>query len=248
MVAFTCGRCPTAAAMRSALRSWSRRRQPAAKPRRGSNTVSSVSPSRVICAASSSAARDRRRSGQSMMSSGRRDSPRRLQSCSRAAASSGSTAKCTARRWSGDKRPGVLDGPGRGQVHAVDQHHHHVVAQHRRLARLGGTRLELLVLLDVLPVQAQQDHDAERHEDDDDPGPLGELGHDEDEEHHERQHRGGAVDDDTAPPVRLTMGQVELHHPRPGHGEPGEHPDGVEGDQAVELRPGDEQDGDRHRR
>ena len=36
----------------------------------------------------------------------------------------------------GRQGAGVLDGPGRGQVHPVDEHHHHVVAQHRGLARL----------------------------------------------------------------------------------------------------------------
>ena len=53
----------------------------------------------------------------------------------------------------GRQRARVLDGPGRGQVHPVDEHHHDVATQHRGLARLGRPGLELLVLLDVLAVQ-----------------------------------------------------------------------------------------------
>ena len=47
-----------------------------------------------------------------------------------------------------------------------------------------------------------------------------------------------------ASPVGLAVGEVVLHHARPRHGEPGEHADGVERDEAVDVGPGDEQEGD----
>ena len=97
IVAFTWARCPTAAAIRSALRSCSSRRQPPVNPRRGSRIVTSVAPSAPLLRRSSSAARASRRSGHSMMSSGNRDNPSRLQSASRSRASFGSTAKWTTR-------------------------------------------------------------------------------------------------------------------------------------------------------
>ena len=40
--------------------------------------------------------------------------------------------------------------------------------------------------------------------------------------------------------------EVVLHHARPGHGEAGEHTDGVERHQTVDLGPGGQQQGDGH--
>ena len=120
---------------------------PEAKARRGRSTVHSVSPSPTASATSSTAARPRRRSGHSTMSSG--SGPARAGATPPRGRASAwlSMSKCTARRSSGVRVPGVLDGPGRRHVEAVDQHHDHVAAQDRRLGRLGRARLELLGLL-----------------------------------------------------------------------------------------------------
>ena len=56
----------------------------------------------------------------------------------------------------GGQGPGVLDGPGRGQVEPVDQHDDDVAAQDRGLAGPGRPHLELLCLVDVLAVQADE--------------------------------------------------------------------------------------------
>ena len=55
----------------------------------------------------------------------------------------------------GVQGPGVLEGPGRGHVQPVDQHDHGVAVEHRGLGRLGRPHLELLLLVDVLAVQAR---------------------------------------------------------------------------------------------
>ena len=181
-----------------------------------------------------------------MMSSGSRDSPSRLQSAFQRRRLDGVDGEVDGPQLVGREGAGVLDGPGRGQVHAVDE-----APPRRGAAAPGprsawGARLQLLVLLDVLPVQAQEDEHAEGQQDDDDPGALGELGHGEDESTMDDNTAGRAVDGDPPPPMGLAVGEVVLHHARPGHGEPGEHADGVERDEAVDLGPGDKQQGDRH--
>ena len=65
------------------------------------------------------------------------------------------------------------------------------------------------------------------------------LVHGDDDQHDEGQDRGRAVDAQSAAPVVLPVGPVVLGHPGPGHGEAGEHADGVEGDELVDLGPGD---------
>jgi hypothetical protein len=76
----------------------------------------------------------------------------------------------------GGERAGVLDGPGRGQVEAVDEHQDHVAAQDRGGGGRGHVGLEVVRLADVLAVEPQEDHDEQRQDDEDRPRPVGELG------------------------------------------------------------------------
>ena len=155
------------------------------------------------------------------------------------AGASVSMSKCTARRSSGCECAGVLDGPGGRQVEAVDQHDHHVAAQHRglppppprpsssmlapppRTGGAGGSGRSTPSGRTTTMTQAPSVNLA-----------TAKMS----TTTNERKHRGEAVDgQDAAPPVALPVGQVVLDHARPGHGEAGEHADGVEGDQAVDL-------------
>ena len=55
----------------------------------------------------------------------------------------------------GMQGPGVLEGPGGGHVQPVDQHDHRVAVEHRGLGGLGRPLFELLLLVDVLAVEAR---------------------------------------------------------------------------------------------
>ncbi len=85
----------------------------------------------------------------------------------------------------------------------------------------------------------------ERAEHDHHPGPLGELGDGEDEDDDGGEEGGEAVDQPRCGASGRPCGSRWcLTMPGPGHGEAGEHPDGVEGHQAVDLGPGDQDQGD----
>jgi hypothetical protein len=139
----------------------------------------------------------------------------------------------------GVERAGVLERPGRGHVQPVDQHDHRVPGEHGRLGGLGRPLFELALLVGVLTVEGQEPEHAEGEDHQDHPGALAELGHGDDDQHDEREHRGRPVDGQAALPVVLPVGPVVLGHARPGHGEAGEHADGVEGDELVDLGVGD---------
>ena len=72
----------------------------------------------------------------------------------------------------GVERPGVLQGPRRGHVQTVDQHHDDVPVEHPRRRRLGRALFELVLLVRVLAMEPQENEHAERQDDQDDPGPL----------------------------------------------------------------------------
>ena len=97
----------------------------------------------------------------------------------------------------------------------------------------------------VLAVQPQQDDDEDREHDEDHPRAVGELGDGDDEGDDARQRGADAVDHETPPPARLAQPEVVLGHPRLGQREPGEHTDGVEGDERGHLGAGG--DHERHR-
>ena len=166
-----------------------------------------------------------------------------------AAASTGSTAKCTARRWSGDSVRAYCT------ARAVARSIRSTSTTTTWWRSTGASHAwpapasSCLVLLDVLPVQAQQDACTPRGmSTTTTQAPSVNLVTAKMSRTTNDNTAAVPLMADAAPPVRLAVGQVELHHPRPGHGEAGEHADGVEGDQAVELGLGDEQHGDRHRR
>ena len=132
----------------------------------------------------------------------------------------------------GRQRACVLDGPRRGQVDPVHQHHHDVPAQDLGLAGLDGRPLlEHGVLGAVLAVHRDQGVDEERHHHDDHPGTLGEFGHGEDDDDDGADDGGEAVDDHPLAPVLVAVAPVVGHHAGPGHGEAGEDADGVHRDE-----------------
>ena len=96
----------------------------------------------------------------------------------------------------GREAAGVLDGAGRGGVEPVDEHEHDVAAHDRRGGGGGHLVLELDGLALVLPVQAEQQHDQHREDDQDHPRALGELRDRHDEQHDERQGAADALDHD----------------------------------------------------
>ena len=103
----------------------------------------------------------------------------------------------------GHERAGVLDGPGGGQVEAVDEHEHDVAPEDGRGDGLGHVVLELVGLGLVLAGQPHEEHDHQRDEGHDDPGAMGELGDGDDDVDHQGHHRADTVDDQTATPARL---------------------------------------------
>ena len=104
--------------------------------------------------------------------------------------------------------------------------------------------LELLGFGLVLAVQADEERDHDRHEHDDDPRAVGELGDGDDDVDDQRQHRADPVDDEPAAPVRLLLAQVVAGHARLGQREPREHADRVERDEPVDLGAGDDEEHD----
>ena len=242
-MALTWASWPTAAAISSAVASCSRRCQPAAKPRRGSRMVSSV------CAVGHRLGRQLQGgAGQPSVLAlhdvegqpgQAQPAPLRLQ-LGRDPAVQG---EVDGPQLVGMEGPGVLQGPGRGHVQPVDQHDDRVPVEHRRLGGLGRPHLQLLLLVCVLPVEGQEGQDADGQDDQDDPGPLGELGYGDDDQDDEGEHRGRAVDDQPTAPMVLSVVQVVLGHAGPGHGEAGEHADGVQRDELVHLGVGDPQAG-----
>src|SRR6202000_1248718 len=69
----------------------------------------------------------------------------------------------------------------------------------------------------------------------DQPGTLGELHHREDQDDDGGEDPGREVDDQLAAPPPLLAAPMVFRHPEPGHREPGEHADGVERHQAVDV-------------
>ena len=94
----------------------------------------------------------------------------------------------------GVQRACVLDGAGGGGVEAVDEHDDRMTPERRRRRGSGRVMLELLGFRFVLAVEACQQRDQDRHQHDDHPRPVGELGDPDDDEHEERQHGADAVD------------------------------------------------------
>ena len=157
MVTLQCGSTDSACAIASAVRSCRRRCQKWVYCRRGTSTLTSVSPSASAVATTSAAARGMRRSGHSTMSSGSRAKPE---------------VAPRARQVLGLDRVEVeVDGPQvvgsrarartgwRGPRPASSwsiEHDHGVAAQDRRLGRARRVLLELLELVLVLPVQAHE--------------------------------------------------------------------------------------------
>ena len=181
------------------------------------------------------------------MSRGRRDSPRR---CHRSIKQLGPLVvdvEVHGVQVVGRQRPGVLDGPGGRQVDAVDEHDDDVAAENLGLAGLdGGALLEHRVLRAVLAVHGHQGVDDERHDDDDDPCALGELGDGEDHHDDGADDGGEGVDGDTpCASAASRWRQVVGRHAGAGHGEAGEHPDGVHRDERRHLGAGGEQEDDR---
>ena len=103
-------------------------------------------------------------------------------------------------------------------------------------AAAARTGLELLLLRHVLPVQAEQSEVHRRSDDGDDPGALGELGHQQDADHRERQRSRERVDHHAELPSSFANAQVVLDHAESGKGESGEDADRVQTDQRVQLR------------
>ena len=99
----------------------------------------------------------------------------------------------------------------------------------------------------VLVVQADQPEVEQRADHHDDPGALLELGHGEDQHDHAGEEGREPVDHHAAAPVRPLVGEVVLDHARAGHGEAGEHADGVERHQPVDLGLEHQDQGDGHR-
>ena len=88
----------------------------------------------------------------------------------------------------------------------------------------------------VFPVEPDEQVHQGREQDDDEPRALGELHHR--EQHHDQRGVDPArgVDREPAPPARLPGPAVVAGHAEPGHGEAGEHADGVERDEGVDGR------------
>ena len=208
--------------------------------------MSSVSPSATVSAASSRAARVSRRSSHSSTSRGSRVRPSRLHSASRMSEARVSRRKWTARSSSGWRVAGVLEGPGRGHVQAVDEDHHRVAGEDRGLGRLGRALLELCSSRTYWLCSLTRP----------------------------RYMSGPTTTTTHAPSVNLTVAkmstmtavrkaekpftstlrrqcvapgvEVVLDHARPGHGEAGEHPDGVQRHQAGHLGLGGQDQGQGH--
>ena len=124
-----------------------------------------------------------------------------------------------------------------GQVEAVHEDEDGAAAVVRRRRRLVLTqRVEYLGLGRVLMVEPDQRRDQDHEQDDHHPGALGELHNREDGHHDQRHHAGREVDDQPAPPAGPPVLAVILRHAEAGHGERGEHADGVQRDQAVDVR------------
>ena len=81
----------------------------------------------------------------------------------------------------GPQRARVLHGARRRHVELSDEDDHHVALQHRRFGGRDGAGLELLLLLDVLTMKADQSEVHRRPDDGDDPCALGEFGDQQDE-------------------------------------------------------------------
>ena len=151
-------------------------------------------------------------------------------------------------------RPG---GPGERQrpqgrlVHLRDQHDRvHLAGQHPRV----GVGDQLLGDVRVVPVDRLHQHEQDRHRDEDQPRPVGELGEHDDHQHDGGQRPADGVDDlrPAHPPAHLRVAlDAQLPLPVPDHapladGEAGEDADDVELDQPgdVGLERDDQQPGE----
>ncbi len=143
-----------------------------------------------------------RRSGQSTSSRVRRDRPSRAQSSARASARSRSAAMWTARSSSGARvraywmaRAALRS---RRSTSTSTTWWRRTGAVAARRASCSSSVASAL----VLPVEAHDQHHADRHQHDDHPRPVGELGHRDHQQDHARQQRPDAVDGEPGPPTR----------------------------------------------
>ena len=233
-----------AAAIRSPIESWRRRLQATAYERRGSSTLTSVCPSAAASSAISRAARTTRRSGHSTSSSGRRDMPEPHPAVLEGLGPGRVDGEVHGPDVVDVDDLGVLDGPRRGQVQRSTITRATWRGSGRAsAAALGRGLAQDRRLLAVALVEPDQQEHQNREEDHDRPGPFGELGDREDDDDGERDHGRAPVDPCPVPPPRLPVGRSGASPSRPGHGEPGEHADGVHGHQLVHPGPGDRRAG-----
>ena len=113
----------------------------------------SVLPSATTSATYSSAARSRRRSRHSRISRGRCARPSLLHSSLSCFGRGGVDVEMHGAQLVRPQRPRVLHCPRSRHVQLADEHEHDVALQDGRLRGCCGTRLELFLLGDVLPVQ-----------------------------------------------------------------------------------------------
>ena len=200
--------------------------------------VSSVCPSATVSAASSRAARVRRRSSHSSMSSGSWVSPSRLHSASRVCDSRESRAKWTARSSSGWR----VRAYWRARAVAMSNRSTSTITVWRLSTGASAASAapsssccssSTYCLCSLISPQNIERPDQHHH-----PCPLLELHRGEDEDDEGGEDGREAVDGHASAPVLAPAVEVVLDHAGAGHGEAGEHPDGVEGDQAGHLCPG----------
>ena len=176
VVTLACGSRAISRAIDSAVWSCRMRCHAPLNMRSGSSTHTSASPLLSSWATVTTADRVSRRSGQSMSSSPRLARPCSRQSLGEPVGVVLVDHEVHRAQLVGAQRAAELHRAGDGEVEPVDEHHHDEPAPHRRGDGLRHLVHERVVFAFVLLGQAHEEHDHDRHEDDDHPRAVRELG------------------------------------------------------------------------